>query len=155
MDVQRFLKGAGWGLAGTAAMSALMLIGVASGLSPMPKPIPVAIAGRLLGPGTARPVLMGLALLSHFAYGAFVGGVFALATTRVTVRKGLGLGVALWLFMQIAVLPVLGWGAFGSGITAKIAVATLVLHLLYGASYGALMDRRAAAVSVPPVRAAD
>lgn len=53
---------------------------MASGMSPMPKPIPLAIIGKLLGPGTAKPVLMGLALLSHLGYGGFFGGVFALAT---------------------------------------------------------------------------
>jgi len=29
-----------------------------------------------------------------------------------------------------------GWGVFGTAITPKIAVATLVLHLIYGATLG-------------------
>jgi hypothetical protein len=38
-------------------------------------------------------------------------------------------------------VPFLGWGAFGAAITPIIAVATLVLHLVYGATFGWLMDR--------------
>jgi len=41
-------------------------------------------------------------------------------------------GVVLWFIMQILVLPLIGWGIFGSAIDVKIAVATLVLHLVYG-----------------------
>ncbi len=141
MAMGRFWKGATWGAVATVVMSVLMIIGMVSGMSPMPKPIPAAIIGKLLGPGTATPLIMGLAILSHVGYGAVFGGAFALATPRVTALKGLGLGVALWLLMQVVVLPFLGWGVFGSAITPKIAVATLVLHLVYGVSYGALMDR--------------
>lgn len=132
----------GWGVVATLVMSAIMIAGMLTGLSPIPKPIPAAIVGKLLGPGLAKPVLMAIAAILHLGYGGFWAGVLAAVTRRVTVWKGLGLGVALWLVMQVAVLPWLGWGFFGAGETPKIAVATLVLHLVYGATFGALMDRR-------------
>jgi len=118
-----------------------MLIGVASGVSPMPKPIPAAIVGKMLGAGTPKPLLMSLAVLSHLAYGGFWGGIVAAVTKPITVRKGIAFSALLWLVMQVMVLPFLGWGAFGSSVSLKIAVATLVLHLVYGFSYGALMGR--------------
>ncbi|MGH7604364.1 MAG: hypothetical protein ACRENK_10255 [Gemmatimonadaceae bacterium] len=71
---------------------------------------PAAIVGKILGPNTAKALLIALGALSHLAYGGFWGGVLALAVSRVTVWKGLGLGVALWLLMQLVVLPFLGWG---------------------------------------------
>lgn len=52
--------------------------------------------------------------------------------------------------MQVVVLPFLGWGLFGASQTPRIAVATLVLHLVYGATYGWLMDRPGGAVSDGP-----
>lgn len=55
--------------------------------------------------------------------------------------RGIGLGVFLWLIMQVVVLPFLGWGLFGTAQTPKIAVATLVLHLVYGPTFGWLMGR--------------
>lgn len=142
MKEKRFVKGFGWGVVATVAMSVLMLIGVATGMSPMPIPIPAAIISRLFGE-LPRPLLMLLAIISHPAYGGFWAGILASVTRRVTVWKGVGLGVFLWLTMQVIVLPFLGWGAFGSNLTLKIAGATLVLHLVYGATYGWLIDRKA------------
>lgn len=137
----RFRKGVGWGVVATLAMSALMLAATASGVSPMPKPIPAAIMGTILGAETPRPVLLAAAILAHLGYGGFWGGVLATVTRPVTVWKGLGLGLALWLAMQVVVLPFLGWGVFGAAVTPKIAAATLVLHLVYGGVLGWGVDR--------------
>jgi hypothetical protein len=52
------------------------------------------------------------------------------------------LGLILWLVMQVAWLPFLGWGMFGVGLTPMIAAGTLVLHVIYGATIGWLIDRR-------------
>jgi hypothetical protein len=136
----RFWTGFGWGVVATIGMSVLMLLGRATGLTPMPKPVPVALVARILG-GGPKPLLMTLGALSHLAYGGFWGGVLASATRRIDLAKGLGLGIALWLLMQLVALPFLGWGAFGLALTPKIAVATLVLHLVYGGLLGVLADR--------------
>lgn len=145
--MRRFWTGAAWGAVATVAMSVLMLLGVASGASPMPKPIPAAIVGKLTGGMLAKPTLMATAALLHLGYGAFWGGVLATLSPQVKIGRGLALGVLLWLLMQVLVLPFLGWGAFGAAVTPKIAVATLVLHLVYGGTLGALLDRQPAATS--------
>lgn len=143
MDGSRFTKGFGWGVVATLAMSALMIIGVFTGTAPMPKPIPAAIVGKVTGGSLPQAATMALAVALHLGYGGFWGGVFAAFVRPVTVVRGVGLGVGLWLVMQVAVLPFLGWGLFGTAHTPKIAVATLVLHLVYGATFGWLMDRNA------------
>lgn len=122
-------------------MSIPMVIGMATGVAPMPEPIPRALVIVVFGAGLSPPLLMLLAAGSHLAYGGVWGGVLARLTSPATVWKGLGLGVFLWLVMQVAVLPVLGWGLFGTAITPKIAVATLVLHLIYGGVLGWGLDR--------------
>lgn len=137
----RIAAGFGWGVVATIAMSILMIIGVRTGIAPMPKPIPAAIVGKLLG-GGPKALVMILAIVSHIAYGGFWGAVLARFASPVTIGKGLGLGVILWLIMQLVVLPFLGWGLFGSAVTLKIAGATLLLHLVYGAVLGALIDRK-------------
>lgn len=141
MDWHRFWSGAGWGVVATIAMSALMIAGVLTGMAPMPKPIPAAIVGKLTGGGLPEPATMALAVILHLGYGGFWGGAFAAVTRRVTIWRGIALGVFLWLIMQVFVLPFLGWGLFGTDQTPKIAVATLVLHLVYGATFGWLMSR--------------
>lgn len=144
MDAKRLASGFGWGVVATLAMSALMILGVLTGLSPMPSPIPAAIVNNglaLLGVGLPMPLIMLLAAGAHLSYGGVAGAVLAALTRPVTLWKGLGWGVLLWLVMQVVVLPLLGWGFFGVAITPRIAVATLVLHLVYGLTLGLLMDR--------------
>lgn len=138
----RFSRGVLWGAVATLAMSALMILGLVTGVAPMPGPIPAAIVGKLTGGALPRPALMAAAAVLHLGYGGFWGGVLASVSERVTVWRGLALGIALWLLMQVVVLPYLGWGPFGISQTPKIAVATLVLHLVYGGALGALMQRR-------------
>ena len=147
MKGRRFLQGFGWGAAATVVMSIPMIAGTLTGFSPMPKPIPAAIVGSLLGE-IPKPLLLLFAALSHLGYGGFWGGVLAISTKRVTIWNGLALGVFLWLVMQVAVLPWLGWGPFGTTVTPMIAVATLVLHLIYGATLGWLTDRDAPAARI-------
>lgn len=142
MDMERFWRGFGWGVVATVAMSVLMILGMLSGRAPMPAPIPAAIVGQLTGGGLPQPAQMAVAALLHLGYGGFWGGVLAAATRPVTLMKGVALGVVLWLLMQVIVLPFLGWGLFGVSQTPMIAVATLILHLVYGATYGWLMTRR-------------
>ncbi|MDR8389835.1 DUF1440 domain-containing protein [Aliifodinibius sp. S!AR15-10] len=131
----------GYGLLGTLIMSIIMLIGTGTGISPLPEPVPLAIAKGLLG-SLAKPVLMLFAVITHFGYGALWGAVlFNWVKADGTIWHGLGWGVMLWLIMELIVLPLLGWGIFGSAITPKIAIATLVLHVIYGGTLGWGLNR--------------
>jgi hypothetical protein len=130
--IQRGLIGGLWG---TFAMSLLMGAATASGVSPLPRPVPAALAGMLLG-AVAKPILMLTALLLHFGIGGASGALLAAWRERITYRNALGLALALWLIMQLAVFPLLGWGVFGAAVTPKLAVATLVPHLAYGGVLG-------------------
>jgi hypothetical protein len=142
MDTARFRKGFGWGLIATIAMSVVMIAGMLTGLSPMPKPIPVAIVGKIVDGGLPQPALIALGATAHLLYGGTFGGALAVVSFPVTVWKGVLVGLMLWLLMQVVWLPFLGWGMFGVGLTPMIAGATLVLHLIYGAIIGWLIDRR-------------
>ena len=142
MITKRFWSGFGWGVVATVGMSIPMIIGTASGVAPMPEPIPKAIVTTILGKGLPMPLIMVLAAGSHLVYGGIWAALLIQVTDRVTIWKGLGLGIFLWLLMQVVVLPLIGWGLFGAAITPKIAAATLILHLIYGALVGWLVDRR-------------
>lgn len=128
--------GFAYGVLATIAMSTLMLLAVVSGKSPMPQPIPKAVVAQFFGSGLSKPILMALAIGLHLGYGGVFGAVLAWVVRPVTIRKGLALGVGLWTLMQVTFLPFLGWGLFGTAITPRIAVATLVLHLVYGGVLG-------------------
>lgn len=149
MERSRVLAGFWWGVVATLAMSVVMIAATITGLSPMPAPIPAALVTQVFGPGLPKPAMMLLAALSHLAYGGVWGAILAGAVRPVTIGKGLLLGVILWLVMQVVVLPYLGWGAFGFAITPRIAIATLVLHLIYGAVLGWVVDRHAIPAAAP------
>lgn len=140
METKRLWKGFGWGIVATLVMSILMIIGKATGLAPMPDPIPIATVKNLIGEVPKRPLMI-LGIISHFVYGGIFGALLTRLFKPVTFKKGVGLGLVLWLVMQVIVLPFIGWGLFGSEITLKIALATLILHLIYGGTLGWLTDK--------------
>lgn len=121
----------------------------------MPQPIPKAVVGQLLGSGVPKSLLMPLAIGLHLGYGGLFGVVLARVVHPVTIWKGLGLGVVLWALMQVAFLPFLGWGVFGTVITPKIAVATFVLHLVYGGVLGWTLNRNTSLMSRESATTAD
>lgn len=139
------------GLWGTLAMSLVMGAATASGASPLPQPVPAALVGAALGT-VAKPFLMITALLLHFAIGGVSGALLASVQDRITYGNALGLGVLLWLGMQLVVFPVVGWGIFGTAVTPKLAVATLVPHLVYGGVLGWYGQRNPAMAAAPPVQ---
>ena len=133
MHIKRGIK---WGLLATLSMTVIMLIGMITKISPMPAPIPVALVKMAFGE-LPKPALMGIGMLAHFIYGGVAGFIFSsLVKSSVNLWKGLGWGIILWLGMQLIFLPLLGWGIFGSAISPKSAVATLMLHLIYGSTLG-------------------
>jgi Na+/H+-translocating membrane pyrophosphatase len=133
----RLAAGFRWGIVATITMSILLIIGYVSGLAPMPQPIPKAVVTTVLGNGIPKPLIIG----AHLLYGAIAGVVFVAIAQPATLEKGLSYGIVLWLIMDLLVLPFIGWGIFGTAITPRIAVATLVLHLVYGTTIGLVADR--------------
>ncbi len=138
MTARHWFLGFGSGILATLVMTAVMFIGRGTGLSPMPQPIPVALAVRVLGYAPPMPLLLTVGLTAHLLYGGAAGAILWRLARRVTLVLGLGWGLILWVLMGLLALPFLGWGLFGSALTPKIAVATLLLHLVYGGTLGAL-----------------
>lgn len=151
----RLRAGFGYGVIATIGMSILMLIALVSGMSPMPQPVPKAVVAQLFGSGLPKPVMIVLAIGLHLGYGGLFGAVLVQIATPVTIRKGLALGVGLWALMQVTFLPFLGWGLFGTVITPRIAVATLVLHLVYGGVLGWALDCDTSSTSGESLTTAD
>ncbi len=83
-------------------------------------------------------------LLMHLTNGIIV---FPLIYTFILYRflpgapwlKGILWGVALWLTLEMVMLPMMGAGVFSSNEGgAKAAMAALIAHLIYGALLGSL-----------------
>jgi hypothetical protein len=140
--IKRVRTGMAWGIVATISMSTFHLLAKWLGLFPVWPPTPAAVVKRLFGSDLPLPLLIALAIGFHLAYGAFWGGTLWAIVKRITVWNGVALGIFLWLIMQVAVFPVLGWGIFASKMNPKIAAAALVEHLVFGTILGWLGARR-------------
>lgn len=122
------------GLIATAVLSTLMLLKGMMGV--MPDLDVIAMIAGMMGAGA----MMGW--IAHFMIGAIYGVVFARIAdsgkTGGAVLRGVGLGVAGWLVMMIAIMPMAGGGVFGLAMPSgmMVPVATLMLHVIFGAVLG-------------------
>jgi len=135
----RLLRGFGAGWVATVVLSLAMLCKSKAGVLPKFNAIP-AIA-HILG----APVVYGW--LGHFAIGVVLwGGLFALIADRLPpvggAGKGLIFGVFAWVAMMVIFMPVAGYGflglALGPPAAVNLALALLILHLVYGFVLGAV-----------------
>lgn len=131
---QRLMRGVAAGTIATALMTALLVAAPAlSGHVP-------EIAARAAAALKARPLLVLVAFMLHFSYGALAGALFAAATDRVNVASGLFFGLTLWGVAVAVYAPLIGLGFITSHEPALAALA-LPAHLLYGATLGALAPK--------------
>ena len=142
----KWLKAAVVGVGAALVMYLLMILAIQGGAAPFNIPPSAAMLTRL-GIGVAP-----LALLVHFAYGAFWSMALVYwFEEQTSISNGIYLALGLWLIMMIVYSPIIGWGFFGFGSSGsmlsqndpiylapgpKYLIATLVLHLVYGAIIG-------------------
>lgn len=140
-------KAAGLGLLNGIALAILLVFSLKTGISPLPKPLALAFVDTLFGHKMPLPV----GVVFHLAYVTFWTMVYAAwAHPRFSFGKALALGLALWVFLLVVFLPVVGWGFLGLAITPKLIVVFLITHLLFAGFAWALCRgwgfRRAAAL---------
>src|SRR5713226_3292678 len=138
---KRIVTGIGWGMIATVVMTGMHSLTREAGLFPASKPVFLAIPSKILGSALPESGIVALGITSHLAYGGFWGGVLLAMTRRVTVWKGIVMGIFLWLVMHLVVFPFLGRGFFGSHVSWKIVPASLITHLVYGVTLGWLGSR--------------
>jgi len=138
------------GFVATLALSILMIIKGTLGMLPQ-----MNVIRMLAGMAHAHlelPPSPGIGWIAHFLIGTLLWGIgFALLYKvlpgRAAVAKGLSFSVLAWLLMMLIPLPMAGAGLFGLKLGPMVPVATLVLHLAWGAvlgwTYGKLGPREA------------
>lgn len=141
----RFWRGCAWGLVATLAMTAFLLLVWLIWPSAVPDPLPHAITiglvARVFGAEPISPGVLLLAMIIQFAYGAFWSGLLEVSSRRVTAAKGIVLGLGLWLIMIIFYMPMAAQMAFSFATKPGIWISTLIGHVIYGYTAGALLAR--------------
>ncbi len=126
-------KGMVAGCAATAVLSALMAMKSTMGI--MPELDVIKMLSSMMG----APAISGWA--AHFAIGTVLwGGMFAAFNSLIPgsaqIVKGIVFGLAAWLMMMVAVMPMAGQGLFGLNLGAMAPVMTAMLHVIFGAVMG-------------------
>nr|WP_294548820.1 DUF6789 family protein [uncultured Rhodopila sp.] len=138
------------GFVATVVLSLLMMGKSALGLMPALNPIGDLnhVASSFVGMELPSP----FGWVAHFLIGTVVWGIaYALLEPYLpgpAVIKGVVFGIFAWLAMMIVFMPVAGHGLFGAALGLPAVVATLGLHLVYGAVLGVTYPN----VSGPPAR---
>ncbi len=121
------------GLAGTLAMTMLMLIGPLMGMPKMDM-------GSMLGPMNpivALPYWMGWVM--HFIIGIVLTGIYAAFSIKILPsdgwKRGAIFSLAPFLMKEIIVSPMMGMGVFEGGDMLMI-IGSLLGHLVYGGVMG-------------------
>lgn len=128
------------GFVATIVLSVLMVLKSMMGV--MPQLDVIAMLGSMMGTGAA------MGWVAHFVIGAVLwGGAFALLYDRIpgssAVIRGIVFGIAAWVIMMVAVMPMAGAGFFGMGLGLMAPIMTLILHIIFGAVMGFVYEKRA------------
>lgn len=134
--MSRFAKGAFAGFVATIVLSAFMVMKQMMGM--MPQLDIVTMLTTMVG---ASSPAVGWAM--HFMIGAVIwGGLFASIQHRLpggsVVVRGVVFGIGAWLLMMLAVMPMAGAGPFGLKFGLTAPIMTLMLHIVFGATLGAV-----------------
>jgi hypothetical protein len=128
IDSRDIFKAIGIGIATALILSAMLITAMKVGVSPMPKPVSLAFAERLLGRDLPLPV--GLAF--HVAWVTLFSVVYvAMFRHTMTFLRALGLAAVLWLVQQLLFFPFIGWGFFGLAIGPQLAIGSAVPHVMF------------------------
>ena len=131
------------GLAGTLAMTMVMLMAPLMGMPPMP-------VGKMLADFMGMPEALGW--IAHFMIGTVLAliyvSVFASRLPGSGVVRGALYGLLPWLLSQVMVNPMMGAGIFASNTPAPVmmVIGSLMGHMIYGAVVGGVYGTKSAQV---------
>lgn len=131
------------GFIATIVLSAFMIAKALAGMLPAFNAI--TDNAHLVAMVTPLPAAPPLGWILHFLIGTVLwGAIYAWMRPNLPesgTLAGVSFGVLAWLAMMIVFMPIVGHGFFALSIGLPATVATLVLHLIYGAVLGYTYDR--------------
>lgn len=124
------------GLVGTVLLTVIGL--VAAPMMGIPKMNPAAMLAGAMGGNIA------LGWVAHFMIGVVLALVYAAVAARLPGApwlRGTLYGIAPWLMLELAVLPMMGMPFFAGSVV--LAGASLFGHFVYGGTVGVIYGRPA------------
>ncbi|GAA5524668.1 hypothetical protein Maes01_01225 [Microbulbifer aestuariivivens] len=122
----------------TVVLSMIMVMKAMMGL--MPNMNPIADIVHVFDMFTGMQAGMMVGWLGHFFIGTVAWGIlYSLLVNKLPgggLMKGLIFGAIAWMAMMVIFMPLAGQGFFGMKEGIMAMMATLMLHMVYGAVLG-------------------
>jgi len=79
--------------------------------------------------------------VAHFVIGSIAWGIgfvllFPLLPGKAPWLKGVVFAIGAWILMMLIIMPMAGAGLFGMHLGIMAPIATLILHIVFGAVMG-------------------
>lgn len=138
--MQKIWHGIVAGFVATVVLSALMLMKSAMGL--MPQVNAIQMLTEMGATYAGLPLYPWIGWLMHFFIGTIMWGIlFALIEPGLPGGywlRGVVFSIGAWILMMIIPMPMAGAGLFGLDLGIGAPIATLILHIVFGAVLGAV-----------------
>ncbi len=128
MNAKNFGLAALAGVLSAIGIALIMTPAIQAGVSPLPKPLGLAIAQRLFG----QDASFWLGVTLHVLY-VTAWTVIYVAAFRDNLSFGRAFAVAffMWVLVLIVFFPTAGWGFLGLAINSLLMVSSLITHFLW------------------------
>lgn len=138
--MNKFVKGIIAGLVATVVLSVLMIMKGKMGL--MTDVNVIAMLASKMG-GNSMMAWVAHFMIGMIGYGIAYVVIFSKLPFPSVILRGIALGVAGWAMMMIVVMPMMGAGLLGMKLASgmMVPVATLMLHVIFGAVLGFVHDK--------------
>lgn len=130
--MNKFVKGIVAGLVATIVLSVLMIMKGKMGL--MTDVNVIAMLASKMG-GNSVMAWVAHFMIGMIGYGIAYVVIFSKLPFSSVLLRGVALGMAGWIAMMIAIMPMMNAGLFGLNLASgmMVPVATLMLHVIFGA----------------------
>jgi hypothetical protein len=117
-----------------------LLIGRYGGF--LPPGIDLRRLALYVDPGSHPILAIEAGAANHVVAGSLIGVLYGWLISNLSARTGIAFLMISWFTLMLVILPAIGDGFFGLRTGPGLAVWTLVLHVVFGASMGRLSQLR-------------
>lgn len=138
--MNKILSGILAGLVATIVLSVLMTVKSMMGL--MPDVDIINMLAQQMGGGAVIGWIAHL-LIGMLGYGIAYALIFSGLPFGGHLLRGILIGMAGWLMMMVALMPMMGAGMFGMSMASGIMVpvTTMMFHIIFGAVLGVVYTK--------------
>ena len=139
INTSNIIKGIIAGFVATIVLTLFMMVKKTMGVMPELDPVHMIAEMVTQKMGIEPNIIIGWVL--HFGIGSVAWGAGLVILNDILpgsgqIVKGIAMGLAAWLLMMVATMPMAGAGFFGMSMGVMAPILTLILHIIFGLALG-------------------